>query len=314
MKNINRNLIRKSFCALGTYNTIQTFYPIKEQILDEAINTVLRIHNRMSAFNSESEIGKINKFAGIKSINVSKNTFRVLRSAKKFSKITDGAFDVTICPLTELWKIGRGENTVPTSSEIEKALSLSDYRGLILNEENQSAFLKKAGQKIDLGGIAKGYAADEVKRILIQGGVKNALINLGGNIIALGENFDHKFWTVGIQNPLAPTGEFLGTLSVSNKTIVTSGSNERFFIKDGIRYHHIIDPRTGAPAQSGILSVTLVGNNSMEADALSTAAFVLGLEKGIELIQKYGYEAIFALENQQLYVTNGLRDQFQVCS
>jgi thiamine biosynthesis lipoprotein len=160
-------------------------------------------------------------------------------------------------------------------------------------ETNSSAALRNKGQKLDLGGIAKGFAADEAKRILIENGVKSALINLGGNILTLGNKEDGSPFRIGIQNPLRQTGQFIGVLSASDRTIVTSGTNERFFVKDGIRYHHIINPHTGYPAQTGLLSVTVVCENSMYADALTTSLFVLGVEKGLKLLEQTGDEAIF---------------------
>ena len=187
-----------------------------------------------------------------------------------------------------------------------------DYRKLILEEEDHRAALIYEGQAIDLGGIAKGYAAEEVKRVLIENNVKSALINLGGNILAIGVQPDGEPWKIGIQNPMEPTGTYFGTLAVADKTVVTSGSNERFFIKDGIRYHHILDPRTGMPARSEILSVTAVCDCSTDADALTTSVFVLGPERGMELAQKLKAEMIFVTENLDVMVSNGLRGQFNL--
>jgi thiamine biosynthesis lipoprotein len=171
--------------------------------------------------------------------------------------------------------------------------------------------LKKTGQSLDLGGIAKGYAADEVRHILTKNGVKSAMINLGGNIVAIGRRPDGKPWQIGIQNPLQPTGIYLGVISAEDKTVVTSGCNERFFMKDGVRYHHIIDPRTGKPAQSGLLSVTAVCKNSAEADALTTALFILGQEKGLKLLKKFKAEAIFVKEDLSVFATPGLAKCFE---
>ncbi|MBP1745349.1 MAG: ApbE family lipoprotein, partial [Firmicutes bacterium] len=162
-----------------------------------------------------------------------------------------------------------------------------------------------------LGGIAKGYAADEVRRILLQHKVSNALINLGGNIAAMGLREDGMPWQIGIQNPLSARGEYIGTIEAADQTIVTSGSNEQFFIRDGVRYHHIIDPRTGCPADSGLLSVTAICRDSADADALTTAIFVSGISESVNMLKSADAQAIFVTESKDLFLTDGLRNKFK---
>ena len=186
-----------------------------------------------------------------------------------------------------------------------------NYRDLQLNEKNCTAYLMKAGQSIDLGGIAKGYAADEVRRILLQHKISDALINLGGNIVAMGYREDGLPWQIGVQNPLSARGDYIGTLEASDKTIVTSGSNEQFFISDGVRYHHIIDPHTGYPADSELLSVTVICSSSTDADGLTTGIFVSGISDSMTLLKNTDAQAIFVMQNKDLFLTEGLRNTFK---
>ena len=168
---------------------------------------------------------------------------------------------------------------------------------------------------MDLGAIAKGYTADEVKKVLLNNKINSALINLGGNVYAIGTNPDGDDWNIGIQNPLSTRGEYLGTISVTDKSIVTSGNYERFFIKDGIRYHHIFDPKTGYPAEEGLISTTIVSDKSIDGDALSTSTYILGLDKGIKLVESIkGVEAIFVTKDKKVYVTPGLKNNFKLTS
>jgi Membrane-associated lipoprotein involved in thiamine biosynthesis len=276
------------------------------------VQRVFDIENKMSAFKADSDIGRLNRNAGQKDVVLSSETIQLLMTAQELSNRLEGAFDITVRPLVELWGIGKKKNYIPEKAEIHEKSKLVNGKDLILDEKTNSAFLKQIGQCVDLGGIAKGYAADEVKRILVEGGVTSAMINLGGNVITIGLRPDNIPWQVGIQNPLAPTGTYVVKLGINNQTIVTSGSNQRFFIKDGIRYHHILDPRTGMPAQSGLLSVTVVGECSMVLDALTTALFIMGLEKGLELIKKFQAEAIFLTEDCKIFATEGLMNKLKV--
>jgi thiamine biosynthesis lipoprotein len=298
---------QRSFRALGTINAILIQGCDDEPLLTKAINRVLELDDQLSAFKPRSEISRINASAGKDYVEISTNTLALLKRAVYFSEISDGAFDITARPLIELWGIGKKRSYVPPDDEIEKIKALVDYRSLLLDEVNCKVKLKYPGQALDLGGIAKGYAADEAKKVLIENHVEHALINLGGNIITLGTRIDGEPWNVGIQNPIAPTGEYVGAIKACNKTVVTSGTNERFFIKDGRRYHHILDPRTGRPAKSSLLSVTAVGDCSMDMDALTTALFVLGVERGLPLLVQLHAQAVFVNDHLDIYATPDLK-------
>lgn len=302
------NAMHCRFVSLGTLNEIQLFEK-SETALACAKKRVCEMDDHMSVFKPESDIARLNAAAGHQMVTLHADSWKLLALSKTIYEESEGAFDITIRPLAALWAIGKNQNRIPSSADIEKCRKLVSGRNVICDQEYTRAFLKNPGQAVDLGGIAKGFAADEVKRILRKNGVNHALINLGGNVVTIGKRPDGEPWRIGIQNPTEPRGSFLGTLSVSDCAVVTSGSNERFFMKDGVRYHHILDPRTGWPAQSGLLSVTVVCQSSVIADALSTALFVGGV-KMIPLLQKYGAEAVLATEQGELFATQGLSGKF----
>ena len=313
MHKINeQKTIDKTFFALGTVNTIMLNQCGNLEIIDKAIQRVYEIDDKMSAFKYDSDISKISRNAGFGAQEVHRETFNLIKKAVGFGALTNGAFDITMRPMIKLWGINEKEDYIPSDIEIQETLKLVNYKDIVLDEKKCSVALKKTGQSIDLGGIAKGYAADEVKRILIENGIESALINLGGNVVTIGTKLPGQEWRVGIQNPLSPTGEYLGVLSATNKTIVTSGSNERFFIKDGVRYHHILDPRTGKPAQSELLSATAIGSSSTDADAITTAIFILGPQNSIELLKQLEVETVFVTKDLSIMVSNGLVGNFEV--
>lgn len=305
--------IKCRFEALGTYNSIEISGRKNYAAINRAMERVLEIDDRMSAFKAGSDISSLNRSTGGGAVNVFPETFRLLQLAKKFSSVSGGAFDITVRPLVELWGIGKKGSYIPPEQEILRAARLVDYSDLVLDEKRYSASLKRPGQSVDLGGIAKGYAADEVKRILEEDGIKNALIDLGGNIVAMGTAPDGAPWKIGIQNPMNATGRFMAVLPVAGRTFVTSGSNESFFVRDGIRYHHILDPLTGKPAHNGLMSVTVIGGNSAQADALTTALFVLGVQRGIWLLKKFSVEAVFVTEEGKVFATEGLKSSLALC-
>jgi FAD:protein FMN transferase len=310
--NLNRTeKYEKTFPALGTMNVISASGKNSSQAVAAACERVIEIHGRMSVYEKGSDVARINENSGLGAQKIHPDTFSLLKRSLEFSELSGGAFDITIRPLTELWGFGKKQNYVPTRAEIERALPLVNYRDILLDGKGCTAFLRKAGQSIDLGGIAKGYASDEVRRILLEHGVSDALINLGGNIVAMGHREDSNPWQIGIQNPLSARGQYIGTLEASDKTIVTSGSNEQFFIRDGVRYHHIIDPRTGYPADSDLLSVTVICSSSTDADALTTGIFVSGISDSMTLLKSADAQAIFIMQNKDLFLTEGLRNTFK---
>ncbi len=214
-----------------------------------------------------------------------------------FASISGGAFDVTVEPLVRLWDINNGNTEVPAQEDIDAAVALIDYNNFTYDE---NTYTLANGSTVDFGAIAKGYMADIVKASLMSQGVDSALINLGGNVITIGAKPGDKDWVIGVQDPNEPTGAILGTVSIKNKSVVTSGNYERYFIKDGVRYHHILDPKTGYPGGEGLASTTVISDRSIDCDALSTTTFLLGIEEGTELINSMeGFEVMYITEDME---------------
>jgi thiamine biosynthesis lipoprotein len=278
----------------------------------------------MSANIEDSDLGRINRASGIHAVEVHPATILVLKRAVHFAKLSGGAFDPSIGPLVKLWNIGFGADRVPGEEEIAAVLPLINWKDIVINEDAATVFLRQPGMRLDLGAIAKGYAADEAAGILRAAGIKRALIDLGGNILVYGTKRDGSPWRVGIQNPVEGRGAYFGITEVQNtppgsglppgsKTMVTSGVYERFFESHGKRYHHILSPGSGRPVDNGLLSVTVISGSSIDADALSTSLFVLGYEKGSILAESLATtEAIFVFADLSVRGTSGAFKYFNL--
>lgn len=306
----NSGYIEQSEFLMNTIITIRAETQDIE-IVTEAFNTIRNIENRLSNTVSESEVSKINQNAGIKSVEVSNDTFDIIKNSIHYSKISDGYFDITVAPLSDLWNINSDKPKVPAEEEIKKAIKLIDSNLIELDENKKTVFLKHKGMKIDLGAIAKGYAADKTKDFLIAEGVKRAILNLGGNVYVIGEKDEGKPWKVGIQNPETERSESIGYIECSDISVVTCATNQRYFEENGKRYHHIFNVKDGYPMNNGLKSVTVVAKSSEDSDALATTAFLSGLDKGKNLIENTdGFEAIFIDNDKHIYLTEGLKDKF----
>ena len=247
-------------------------------------------------------------------MTVPQEVIYVLQEALRIAERTGGAFDPTIGPLVDLWDIGGDNSQVPSQEAIERAISLVDWRLVELDTEACTVFLPKEGMSLDLGGIAKGFAADQLVAIAQEAGVQRALFDLGGNIYAFGAKADGSPWRVGVKNPQSPAGEPALAVAVKDFSIVTSGMYERFFEQDGVRYHHILNPATGFPVWNDVQSVTIVSKSSMLADALSTSVFILGQEKGLELLEAEAAEGVIIAVDNKVYPTSGMTNQLTVVS
>lgn len=300
----------ESFC-MGTIISQRVYGENAEIAARKVEDEMKRLESLMSFFLESSEITRLNRAAGKHEVELGCEVMYVLNRAKYYSELCSGAFDITIGPVAKLWGIFTDHAKVPSQEEIDKALSFTGYKDITINNSLGTAKLEKTGESVDLGAIAKGYAADKAIEIYKQQGIKSAFINLGGNVMALGNKPEGSPWMIGIQNPILQRGQCLGAVQITDKTIVTSGDYVRYFEKDNVRYHHILDPRTGYPANSGLISATIVSEKSIGADALSTAIFILGLEQGMELINSMkDMEAIFITKDKEIYVTEGLREDF----
>ncbi|MDP4145153.1 MAG: FAD:protein FMN transferase [Bacillota bacterium] len=300
----------ETYC-MGT-NIIQRIYGDKGSEVVKLVETELkRLEGMLSFHSSFSEVSLINERAGFEYVPVSNETLYIINKAKKYSELSSGAFDITAAPLIGLWGVFSEKQRVPLYEEIKEAQELIGHRDIIIDDRTSSIKLAKYGQKIDLGGIAKGFAADRAVEIYKNNGINSAFINIGGNVLVLGNKPDGTSWNIGIQNPLETRGECIGAVAVSDKTVVTSGDYVRYFEKNNVRYHHILDPRTGYPSSSEVMSVTVIGESSIDADAVSTAAFILGLEEGMKFIESMeSVHAVFITKNKKVYATEGIRDSF----
>lgn len=302
------HLFSKSYYILGTIISLKVCGINGEKVIDEAMDRLTEIDDKMSVFKVDSEITRINKNAGKLPQAVSTDTFYVIHKAISYSQLSEGAFDPTVRPIMNLWGIGTDHPKVPENRIINKAIKIVSYTDIILNENGFTVKLNHENQAIDLGAIAKGYAADEVKDIFLKNNVENAIIDLGGNVYVLGNTPDGEMWNVGIQDPLKQRGKVVGVIGLSNKSVVTSGGYERYFEEDGEIYHHIIDPRTGYPCTNGIISVTIISDFSIDGDALSTCTYIMGLDKGLDLIESInGVEAIIIDKDNEIYTTSGIK-------
>ncbi|MCR4626453.1 MAG: FAD:protein FMN transferase [Treponema sp.] len=276
--------------VFGTVCTVNAFNDGTASLYNELFSRLHELDNKFSTTISSSEIEKINSMAGVESVEASEEVLAVLKIALAFSKVTDGAFDPTIGPVVKLWGINTDHAHVPEKAELDKALALVGWQKVQI--EGNKVFLPQKGMRLDLGGIVKGYAADVLKDILKTNGVKQAIIDLGGNVYTVGRKKDKSLWRIGIKNPQAPEGSPAAVLSLPEVSVVTSGVYERYFIKDGVRYHHIIDAKTGYPVDNGITAVSIISESSTACDALSTSLFILGMEKGFALIEELEKENI----------------------
>ena len=293
--------------AMGTVCSVTLFDHGNDIIYNDIFSRIREIENLMSVNIPSSDVSRINAAAGIEPVKVHNDVYTVIERAMHFAEISGGAFDLTVGPIVSLWGIGTENQRVPSQEEIDAVLPFVNFRYLYLDAETRTVFLTHQGMALDLGAIAKGYAADEAANIAKKAGVKQAKIDLGGNIVLIGTKIDKSPWKVGIQNPGNIHGSIVGIIQVTEKTIVTSGVYERFFEENGKNYHHIFFPTTGYPAENSLVSVTIIADISMNADALSTAVFVLGYEAGKILIESFPEtEAVFVFEDKSIRTTSGV--------
>lgn len=272
-----------------------------------------RIDATLNRNESGSDIERVNRNAGKAAVQVSEETFEVVKTALEYAEWSGGKFDPTVGPLVDLWGIGNEGASVPDSREIERVLELVDYRKVVLDEANRSIRLGKEGMSLDLGAIGKGYAADAVREYLLGNGFQSAMLDLGGNLVAMGGKPDGSDWSIGIQDPAEHRGEHLGIVRLKDKTLVSSGIYERFFREGDKLYHHIFNTSTGYPVENELLSVTIITDRSMIADALSTTIFAMGLDQGLGAVEQMAdTEAIFVTKDGKLHLTSGLAGMFTV--
>ena len=278
---------------------IQILDPADESILDGLKKLCEKYYTMFSTTNTDSELYKLNHANG-QPFTVSSETANLIQEGIHYSELSGGAFDLTIEPVSALWDFKADKPTVPSSDAIAQAVSHVDYTKVDIQDNTVTLEDPEAG--IDLGAIAKGYIADQVKTYLKKQGIKHAIINLGGNVDVIGTKPDGSKYNIGIQKPFDESGEAITSVQLKDQTVVTSGIYERYFKKNEKLYHHILDPRTGYPCENNLYSVSIITDSSTKADALSTTCFLLGYEKGMELIQSMdGVEAIFITDDEKVH-------------
>lgn len=291
--------VSKTVFVFGTANTV-TVGIEHRKVMEEVKDILLSFHKRMSIYESTSEISSLNHMAGCNSLSISPEIYDLIRRSVAYSKLTNGAFDITALPLKKIWQTAE---QIPTEAQIYHAKKLVNYRNIVFSDNK--IMLKYSGMGVDLGGIAKGFAVDKVVELLKIRGIASGVINFGGSVFVLGEER-----SVGIQTPFGKKGTYIGTIRVKNKAVVTSGAYENYRVINGIAYQHILDPHTGYPVNNELLAVTLIGAKAEELDALATGVCVMGIQKGYDLLKKRQIDAIFIKKDGSVLLTEGVKESF----
>ncbi|OTQ60910.1 FAD:protein FMN transferase [Gilliamella apis] len=300
---------------MGTTVSLMLFEP-NETVVQHVFNTINQLENKLTVNRPVSEVMSINNAAGKHPVRVSHAVYSLIEQAWKVSLMPDSCFNVAIGPLVKLWKIGFSGHQVPNPEQIVEKRSLIDPNDIKLDPKSCSVFLKKAGMEIDLGAIAKGYIADVIKLVLQQHNVYQAIVNLGGNVLTTGDSpIDAEgYWHIGLKKPFSSIeNELVGLIKVKNKSVVTSGTYERYFIENQHVYHHILDSKTGYPLDNELESITIISDTSLEGDIYSTILYGFGTEKTKQLLKsQQNLSAIFLLKDKTIKIVNPDNFAFQL--
>lgn len=296
----------KDLFAMDTYMTLTAYGEHAQEAVDKAAERVEALDALLSTGNENSEIYQLNQNG---EATLSEEGGYLVERALELYKKTEGAFDIAIYPVMQAWGFPTQDYHVPDDDTLKEKLALADASKVNYDKDTRKIFFDQDGMEIDLGGIAKGYTSSQIMQIYQDCGVTSGLVNLGGNVQALGCKTDGSKWRVAIQSP-DDTEEYLGILEIEDQAVITSGGYERYFEKDGVTYHHIIDPAIGYPADSGLISVTIVSDDGTLADGLSTSLFIMGEEKAAQCWRENSdeFEAIMETSDGKLYVTEGIAD------
>lgn len=294
--------------AMDTYMTVKAYGSNGDAAVDAAVDEINRLDALLSTGKKDSEIGQINANNGGQ---LSEDGAVLMERSLELYKSTNGAFDVAIYPVMKAWGFTDGNYQMPDADTLKATLELADPFLIDYDKETSTVSFKKDGVQIDLGGIAKGYTSSRIMDIYKEKGVTSGLVNLGGNAQVFGTKPDGSLWRVAVQSPDSED-EYLGVLETKDKAIITSGGYERYFEKDGVTYHHIIDPSTGYPADNGLISVTIVSADGTLADGLSTSLFVMGKDKATNYWKAHSdeFDMILLTDDEKLYVSEGIKDSF----
>ena len=301
----NTEPVTKTGFYFDTVIQITLYDSSKEHLIDACFEMAEAFEKLVSATVTDSDIDRLNR-AGGTPVAVSEETLALLKEGLSYCRMSRGAFDITIGALSNLWDIKNNPGRLPDQSDIDHACATVGYEYILI--DGNEVTLTNPETQLDLGAIAKGYIADRMKEYLVENGVTQGIINLGGNVLTLGPKADGTSYKIGIQRPFAEDGSSIMTVEVTDQTVVTSGIYQRYFESDGVIYHHILDPDTGYPIQNGLLSVTIICEKSVDGDALSTTCFALGPEKGMELVESLAdTEAVFITDDYKIVTSSGMK-------
>lgn len=307
----NDQYIDESGFFLGTIVSIRLYGPRDGKLIDSVFQLIEEYENMFSYTIPTSDVSRINTAAGIRPVRVSDATMELVRTGIRYGQLSNGYFDITIGPLVALWGIGTENARVPTEREIQDVLPLVDFRKVVVDHEAGTVMLPEKGMAIDLGAIAKGYVADKTAELIKERGRKHGIINFGGNIVVVGTKPEGEAYKIGIQVPGGQRGTFLGVVSVTDSSVVSSGVYERYIDVEGTRYHHILDPFTGYPVRNSLTSVSIVSQESIDGDALSTAVFCLGPLQGLALVDSLdAVEAVLVTKDNKLIASERFQPIF----
>ena len=298
----------QSLRLMGASIHLTIFHEDAQNLLLQSEQLLYLYKNRFSANDANSELMEINLQAGKKAVQVHPDLFELIELGQKHSIAANSHLNIAIGPLVQTWRIGFSDAKLPSEEEIQRLLKITNPEEIVLNDSNREVYLSKEGMRIDLGALAKGYIADKLKEFLVEQGVRSGIIDLGGNILTIGENPTfHRPWRIGIQNPVLKRGEHVAVIEVSDASVVTSGIYERQLVVDGKTYHHIFDRTTGYPMETELASITIVAEKSVDCEIWTTRLFGQNPYDIIEEIeQQPGLEAFVITKNQKMMYTSGI--------
>ncbi len=316
-------MYKESRVLMDTFCTITLVSDSKEkarEAIEAGFAEIKKLETLLNYFSDSSEISAVNRAAGIAPVKVSSDTIEILEKTALINRLTEGAFDPTLAPVIGLWDFSKNilNHSVPLKNDILEALELVDYSLVTIDKDKSEVYLVEKGMELDLGGIAKGFGADRAIEAVRSRGIKAALVAIAGDIRGYGLSASGDAWNVGIQNPRPdavtdkPWEDISARLELKDRAISTSGDYQRYFLVDGKRYHHILDPERGFPAESDLVSATVLAPEGYLADSLSTAVFVLGSEKGIALLESQGYDGVLIKKSKEVVLTKGLEGKVTI--
>ena len=298
-----------SLRLMGASITLTIFHENAQELLLQSEQLLHLYKNRFSANDADSELMEVNLQAGKNAVRVHSDLFELIELGKKHSIAANSHLNIAIGPLVQTWRIGFSDAKLPSKEEIQTLLQITNPKDIVLDHSKQEVYLSKVGMRIDLGALAKGYIADKLKEFLEEQGVQSGMINLGGNILTIGENPTYQRpWRIGIQNPILDRGEHVAVIAISDASVVTSGIYERQLVVDGKTYHHIFDRKTGYPMETEVASLTIVAKKSVDCEIWTTRLFGQNPYNIIEEIeQQPGLEAFVITKNQKMMYTSGIQ-------